>query len=423
MDPSVWALAVAACRIILSGMAALTFQFEQGAIHLPEFKLWLDAHQAIGPDETVFVSHAHSDHIAAHARVLLSPPTQRLMRARIAGRREERILEVGRKYSAAELGLEPVSYAVTLLPAGHILGSAMSLLEAEGASLLYTGDFKLRRGFSSEACDLSGVSEIDILVMETTFGRARYEFPPAQEIMADLVRFCRETLDRGETPVLLAYSLGKAQEILSGLAGAGLPIMLSSPAAKLTAVYEAFGLVFPPYTELDLAAVAGQVVLAPPASALANLRQRGAGCRFAAVTGWAMDPACRYRYRADAAFPLSDHADFPDLVELVRRVAPRKVYTLHGFAADFAAHLRELGFDAKALSETDQLELKLGDRAVRRRPRRAEAGRQAGAPESQRGLAETNGSRPLAFRPASFSSSGPEALNSPPGVSNWFDPH
>jgi DNA ligase 1 len=101
-------------------------------------------------------------------------------------------------------------------------------------------------------------------------------------------------------------------------------------------------------------------VLAPPGANLAALRRKLGRCRVAVLTGWAVDPGCRFRYRADAAFPLSDHADFPDLVELVKRVAPRRVFTLHGFAADFAAHLRTLGFDARALSEDEQLELRPG---------------------------------------------------------------
>ena len=74
-----------------------------------------------------------------------------------------------------------------------------------------------------------------------------------------------------------------------------------------------------------------------------------------------MDKSCRFRYRADAAFPFSDHADFPGLVELVRQVEPKQVFTLHGFAADFAQSLRELGFDAQAISENEQLMLPLGD--------------------------------------------------------------
>ena len=341
-------------------MAALDFRFERQAVHLPALRLWLDAHHAVGPAEAVFVSHAHSDHTAAHARVIFSPPTQRLMRARVAGRREEHVLEYGRKNSSADLGLTPSAFDLTLLPAGHIFGSAMSLLEADGGSLLYTGDFKLRPGFNAEPCKPCGA---DVLVMETTFGRPRYVFPPAAEVMAGVVTFCRETLAAGATPILLGYSLGKAQDILTGLAASGLPIMVSAPVARMAAVYASFGVSFPAYTELDPARAAGKVIVAPPGSALTALRQSLGKSRIAVLTGWAMDSGCRYRYQADAAFPLSDHADFTELVEFVQRVAPRRVYTLHGFATDFAAHLRQLGFDARALGHNEQLELPL-DRAA-----------------------------------------------------------
>src|SRR5436305_3137480 len=90
----------------------------------------------------------------------------------------------------------------------------------------------------------------------------------------------------------------------------------------------------------------------------AGLRRLGQ-VRTAVLTGWAVDPNCRFRYQTDAAFPLSDHADFEELIELVKKVAPKKVYTLHGFAADFAQTLRELGFDAQALSEQEQMNLDL----------------------------------------------------------------
>lgn len=354
-------------------MAALDFQFEAGAVHFASLGLWLDAHQAIGSDEIVFVSHAHSDHTAAHARVILSAPTQRLMRARVSGERGERVLEFGVRTPAADLGIPLPRGFVTLLPAGHILGSAMILLESDGASLLYTGDFKLRAGLSAETCE---PRPADVLVMETTFGRPHYAFPPTAEIITGVVRFCREALDNDETPVLLGYSLGKSQEILTGLAGAGLPIALSDPVAKLTSVYESLGRRFPTYELLDFKKAAGKVVLAPPGMAMASLKKKLGPNRVAVLTGWAVDPGCRYQYQADAVFPLSDHADFPDLVAFVKRVAPRQVYTLHGFAADFAAHLRGLGFRAQSLSEREQLELSLGA---------GEAGGRAGEPESPKG--------------------------------------
>ncbi|MBL9173254.1 MAG: MBL fold metallo-hydrolase [Verrucomicrobiales bacterium] len=335
-------------------MGALDFHYTHGAIHLPEAGLWLDAHRPIGPKEAVFVSHAHSDHTAAHARVLLTEPTRRLMRARVAGKRLEHIFDYGTPRDAQEFDLPLSDARITLLPAGHILGSAMILLEAEGTSLLYTGDFKLRPGLSAEPCQ---PHPADILIMETTFGLPKYRFPPDAEIRDGILRFCRETLSRNETPILLAYSLGKSQEALCGLLDAGLPIAVTAPVARMTAIYQDLGWRFPAYEPLESAAAPGRVIIAPPGSDLAKLRAQVGPSRVAVLSGWALDSSCRYQYRADAAFPLSDHADFPDLVEFVRRVAPRRVYTLHGFAAEFATHLRRLGIDARALGHQEQLEI------------------------------------------------------------------
>jgi len=81
----------------------------------------------------------------------------------------------------------PIPFQIPLLPAGHIFGSAMALIEAEGHSLLYTGDFKLRRGLSAEPCT---PRPADLLIMETTHGRPEYQFPPTADVLRGVVRFC-----------------------------------------------------------------------------------------------------------------------------------------------------------------------------------------------------------------------------------------
>ena len=334
-------------------VGALDFRFHRGGVHLPELKLWLDAHEAIGPEELAFVSHAHSDHTARHARVLFTPPTQALMRSRVSGEREEIMLEYGQRVGLPEFP----DAAVTLVPAGHILGSAMILVEAGGESLLYTGDFKLRRGLAAEVCE---PRKADKLIMETTFGLPKYVFPPSTEVMKGIVRFCREALDHGEIPVLLGYSLGKCQEMLCGLMDAGLPIMLHPHVAKLTAIYSRFGVNFPAYEELDPAGAATYVVLAPPGVSLVALQRNRPPLRTAMLTGWALDAGAQFQYRAGKAFPLSDHADFQDLLEFVRLVEPREVFTLHGFAAEFAATLRQQGIAAQALGAVEQMDLGFG---------------------------------------------------------------
>ncbi|HEU5125200.1 MAG TPA: ATP-dependent DNA ligase [Verrucomicrobiae bacterium] len=333
----------------------LRIEFQRGSVHLPELGLWLDAHEPQTGPEKVFVSHAHSDHIEAHREMILSEPTARLMQARIGGQRLEHRLNFG---EPARFHFGNTEFQITLLPAGHIFGSAMSLIEAGNESLLYTGDFKLRRGLSAEPCE---PRRADVLIMETTFGQPRYVFPPTDAVIKSVIRFCREALDNDETPVLLGYSLGKSQEIMCGLGEAGLPLMLHGAVYKLTQIYEQFGQCFPKYERYDSGSARGKVLICPPNAANSAMLRKLGKTRSAILTGWAVDPNARYRYQCDAAFVLSDHADFPDLIEFVKRVQPKKVYTLHGFAADFARTLRTLGFDAQALSQNEQMTLELGE--------------------------------------------------------------
>lgn len=130
--------------------------------------------------------------------------------------------------------------------------------------------------------------------------------------------------------------------------------MLHGAVYKLTKIYEQFGQTFPPYELYEAGATRGKVLICPPHVTNSAMLRKLGKIRTAMLTGWAVDPNCRYRYQCDAAFPISDHADFPDLVEMVKRVQPKKVYTLHGFAADFAQTLREHGYEARALSEQEQ---------------------------------------------------------------------
>ncbi|MEO6005517.1 MAG: ATP-dependent DNA ligase [Opitutus sp.] len=324
---------------------AWDIKFNNG-VYLPQIDWWLDAHL---PVHRSFVSHAHSDHTALHREILCSAGTARLMHARLPGERIEHILPFGQTESLTE------NCAVTLHAAGHIFGSAQSLLDhAEHGTLLYTGDFKLRRGLSAEPCE---TPHADTLIMETTFGRPQYVFPPTEQVLKDIAHFCHETLGHGETPVLFGYSLGKSQELLTGLAQAKLPVMLHPQTFKLTKIYEQFGIEFPAHREFSLVEIAGHVVICPPQARESTFVRKIPNRRTAMITGWAIDPNAIYRYQCDAAFPLSDHADFPDLLRFVEAVKPQRVFTLHGFTTAFAQTLRERGVEAWAIGEDNQLEL------------------------------------------------------------------
>jgi DNA ligase 1 len=353
----------------------IAVQYERG-VYLPNENIWLDPSDA---KPFAFVSHAHSDHIAPHDEIIVSERTARLMRARLPGERNEHVLPFGQPATVRGLN-------ITLLPAGHIFGSAQFFLESDRGSLLYTGDFKLRSGRSAEATEWKPA---DTLVMETTYGLPRYRLPPTDFVVQQIIAFCREALEEGVTPVLLGYSLGKAQEILCSLAEANLQPMLHGSVYRMTRIYEQFGQAFCQYERYDPKAVTGKVLICPPSANRSPMIQRLMNKRVAMISGWAVELNAIYRYQVDAAFPLSDHADYDDLLRYVELVQPKRVLTLHGFAAEFARDLRDRGVEAWALSEQNQLELTLpGARRGIVIPSAVEGSRRANEPSEFRAFAQ-----------------------------------
>lgn len=330
-------------------MAPIQVRYDQG-IHLPELDLWLDPPR--GKDRA-FISHAHSDHFARHQWTLCSEITAALIENRYGKRR------VGT--TAAQPLRETLvteGHAFTLLPAGHIFGSAMLHIRrlSDGATLLYTGDFKLRDSLTTEPAELR---QADTLILETTFGLPLYRFPPRTEVVEHMGRFVQESFDADTVPVLLGYSLGKAQELMAMVAGFGHPIMVHDSIAKFSDVFRYHGMALPEHLVLDASKAAGHIVIAPPNAvrSLGSLHK----CRTAMATGWALMKGAKYRFRVDELFPISDHADHPELLQCVASTAAKHIYTVHGFTTEFARELRRLGHDAWSLIKEEQRELLLND--------------------------------------------------------------
>lgn len=319
-------------------------------IHLPEADLWLDPHFGV---DRAFISHAHADHVARHRTTFCSELTMHLMSERY-GLSKDGVFQA----LPMRTPFEWEGWELRLLPAGHIVGSAMLHLTrlSDGATLLYTGDYKLRQGLSSEKCELAAA---DTLVMESTFGLPMFRFPPVREVVGQVLKFVRETIEDGGIPVLLGYSLGKAQEILCALGGAGFPVMLHKSVWEMTeAVKHVLG-GLPEYRLFDPANARGHVLLFPPSNGRSTALKKLKVCRTAMLSGWALQPGARFRYQVDEIFPLSDHADYPELVQTVEQVKPRRVYLVHGHTREFAADLRARGFEAWTLEKADQLEMPL----------------------------------------------------------------
>ena len=300
--------------------------------------LWLDARQAPG---TVFVSHAHADHCSDAPRILCTAETAALHAAR-RGRREALVFEFE---APAALG----EAVVTLLPAGHVLGSAMCVVRSTAGTLAYTGDFKLRANPFSPSVR---IPRCDTLVMECTYGDPRYRFPPDADSIARLLSFVEESLRSDHTPVVLAYALGKSQEVLHHLTAAGFDVVVHGAVARMCVLHEALGFAFPGpgrWSAYRRGEVGRRVLLTLPASRGTTMVRSLRRARTVLLTGWALHPGAPYMYRdVDLLLPLSDHADFDELVRTARESGARQVFTVHGTPA-FAGYLRSVGISAEHL--------------------------------------------------------------------------
>ena len=322
----------------------------KNGLYLPDLELYLDSRKT---RENGFISHAHADHFGRHENILCSEATAHLLKAR---------------YNVADERLNPHPFHVPLdvgpfrlqlLPAGHIYGSAMLHItrKSDGETLLYTGDFKVRRSLTAEE---PVFKQADTLIMETTFGAPRWVFPGENEITGMILNFVNGCFEDGEVPALLAYSLGKAQEALALLTRAKIPALSHPAVAKMSNACRKAGCRgLPESLVFDGEVPPGYALICPP-----NVVRSDAYCaipklRTALLSGWALDKSATFRFGVDAAFPLSDHADFPGLLDAVRRVKPKRIVTIHGYTREFSAELRRQQYEAWSADGGDQMEFDL----------------------------------------------------------------
>ena len=328
-------------------MGRAPIELVHGELHVTGSGLFLDARRRRA---CAFVSHAHTDHLGRHDRTIATVATAALARHRLGERARGEVLPAGyrRPFGLGDLTLE-------LFPAGHVLGSAqIRVKNGSGLSLGYTGDLCLEPTGTAEPAEVMGC---DVLLLESTFGLPRYVFPPKEEVLADVRAFVDDALSDGFTPVLLGYSLGKAQEILKYLGEKGYSCRAHPHVHAVNRVYEEQGVELPNVRALGPDGPGrDEVVVAPPHLARSAAMLRVGKRRTAILTGWAIDGTHHFR-AANAAFPLSDHADFPSLLRYAKETGAGRVYTLHGHAEPLAKALRREGIRADPLAAELQLEL------------------------------------------------------------------
>jgi putative mRNA 3-end processing factor len=298
----------------------------------------LDPHSHVRADYT-FVSHAHMDHMHRPSRsekIIASSETGELARARG--------YDLGATTEVAE--------GVEILDSGHILGSRAIRIQDE---VYYTGDASGRSRAFLGKCK---TRKARVLVMETTYGSPEYVFPPTAKLVKDVNSLVASAYDRGVPVVLMGYPLGKAQ-LLSYFFSSWDPIIYHDSVATMNRIHVEHGVKLKAGTTFDHARDKDRLprgpwlMISPMSSGRSRLMahlKKEYGAILVAFSGWALGTGYRYTMGADYSFPLSDHCDYEELVKLVQAVSPEMVYTVHGFATEFAQDLRRMGFSARPLA-------------------------------------------------------------------------
>lgn len=286
----------------------------------------------------IFVSHAHLDHLhrtkkkRSKTKVIASNATLKIACTR-----------------GYEFGNLCIDHGFELLDTGHILGSSGLLIEDQ---LYYTGDISIRkRAFMKPAL----IPKAKVLIIESTFGREEYIFPKFETIMHEVNILISEMYHQGRPIVLMGYPLGKAQ-ILTDLFHHWDPLFVEDSILGMNRLYSELGVSISVDKDYSLAEKEGLLSPNKPWILIAPLNSCKNGFldhikkKYAPITigfsGWAIKPSYKHYLGIDHCFPISDHCDYNDLVRVVEKCNPEKVYTFHGFDTEFANSLRTLGFDA-----------------------------------------------------------------------------
>jgi len=239
---------------------------------------------------------------------------------------------------------------ISLHPAGHVLGSSQVRIDDGQQVWVASGDYKRQ---PDPTCTPFEVVPCDTFITEATFALPIYRWPDTPAVAAEIVAWRRECEQRGEAAILLCYALGKAQRVLAELLPLDdRPAWLHGAIANGVAVYRQAGV--PMLETLTVAEqgrqpdAAGQLILAPPSAAGTPWMRRFGRHQLGFASGWMQLRGNRRRRNVDRGFVISDHADWPALLQTIEQTGAQRVIATHGNTDALIPFLRERGVAAEA---------------------------------------------------------------------------
>ncbi len=291
------------------------------------------------PVERAVITHAHGDHArVGHGHYLAAASSVGVLRTRLG-----EIHIDGLDYGAT---VEHNGVTISLHPAGHVLGSAQVRMEYKGEVWVASGDYKVE---PDGTCAPFEPVRCDTFITESTFGLPIYRWTAQQQIFDELNDWWRKNAAQGRCSVVFAYAFGKAQRILAGIDPSIGPIVCHGAAEPINHAYRAAGVPLPPTCMVGDVAKADlqrALVIAPPSASGSPWMKRFGDYSDAFASGWMQLRGARRRRGVDRGFVLSDHADWPGLLEAIAATGAPRVIVTHGSIPVMVRYLREQGLDA-----------------------------------------------------------------------------
>jgi putative mRNA 3-end processing factor len=320
------------------------------------------------PVKRAVLTHAHADHTYQGNKAYLVPEEGvKLSRIRLG---DEANISTAKYGETRDMNGVSVSFH----PAGHVLGSAQVRVEHKGEVWVVSGDYKL---MPDATCAPFEQLKCHNFITEATFGLPIYRWLPTEVVFEEINDWWKQNKEEGKTSVIFAYSLGKAQRILSGIDASIGEIFTHGAVERLTAAYRETGVPMPDTiyagSVTDKKRFPGSLIVAPPSAAGSTWLRRFGKQSDGFASGWMMVRGARRRRAVDRGFVLSDHADWPELNQAIRGTEAECVYVTHGFSEELVRWLNETGVNAKPLKteyhgESDILGEVLKDEFIEENP-------------------------------------------------------
>jgi putative mRNA 3-end processing factor len=295
-----------------------------------------------GPAPRALITHAHGDHArAGSASYLCADPSAPLLARRFGSGATVESIPYGQRIT---LGQTSVSFH----PAGHVLGSAQVRIEGPDGVWVISGDYKRA---ADPSCAPFEVVSCDTFITESTFALPIYRWDPTEQVVSELMEWWAGNRDRGLTSIVFCYTIGKAQRLLAELARVtDRPVLVHGMMVPMIDVYREAGVqLLATQTLVERArgtSLAGELVLAPPSARGTPWMRRLGDISDALASGLMRVRGVRRQRAYDRGFVLSDHADWPSLLETIRETGAERVLATHGHAEPLARYLQEHGVDS-----------------------------------------------------------------------------